>query len=213
MGSPGLLARFREEISTAQVSEPNLSGSPSFDLSKLCASPFLQSLYAETLRLRVANIILRTPHLQEMDFGRWRIPRGSIVAAMSYIAHRDEKLYRIGSAKDPHPLDQFWAERFLDYDTLPTKESISKENPDLSRNPRFCMDGLAGAWMPYGGGSNICPGRHFAKQEILLTAALLISTFDIQLEGPGPDVDWRFFGTGTLGVKGKTVGKIRRRKL
>ncbi len=33
---------------------------------------------------------------------------------------------------------------------------------------------------PYGGGTTICPGRFFAKQEILLTIGLLVSKFDIE---------------------------------
>lgn len=31
-----------------------------------------------------------------------------------------------------------------------------------------------------GGGVSICPGRHFAEQEIMLTLAMLASRFDIE---------------------------------
>ena len=35
-----------------------------------------------------------------------------------------------------------------------------------------------------GGGVTICPGRHFAKQEIMATIAMLVTNLDIEL------VDW-----------------------
>lgn len=35
-----------------------------------------------------------------------------------------------------------------------------------------------------GGGTSICPGRHFAKQEIMLTLAMIVSRFDIEV------LDW-----------------------
>ncbi len=31
-----------------------------------------------------------------------------------------------------------------------------------------------------GGGLSMCPGRHFAKQEIILTLAMLVSRFDVE---------------------------------
>ena len=34
-----------------------------------------------------------------------------------------------------------------------------------------------------GGGTSICPGRHFAKQEIMLTLAMIVSRFDIEYLG------------------------------
>jgi hypothetical protein len=32
-----------------------------------------------------------------------------------------------------------------------------------------------------GGGVSICPGRHFAKQEIMATIAVMVTTFDIEM--------------------------------
>lgn len=34
-----------------------------------------------------------------------------------------------------------------------------------------------------GGGISICPGRHFAKQEIMATLAIMVTTFDIEMLG------------------------------
>ena len=39
-----------------------------------------------------------------------------------------------------------------------------------------------------GGGPGMCPGRHFAKQEVLLTVAALLTSFDIDfVEWTKPD--------------------------
>ncbi|KAH8594147.1 hypothetical protein B0O99DRAFT_688170 [Bisporella sp. PMI_857] len=49
---------------------------------------------------------------------------------------------------------------------------------------QFCMKGRPSSFFPYGGGHVMCPGRHFAKQEILLTLAILITKFDMEF------LDW-----------------------
>ena len=72
--------------------------------------------------------------------------------------------------------------------------------------------------MPYGGGSNKCPGRFYAKEETLLTAAHLIVNFEIELQHDSAQIDWRYFGTGVLGVlgvlgvKGKRPFRLRCRQ-
>lgn len=43
----------------------------------------------------------------------------------------------------------------------------------IDRPPYFSLDGLNGSWIPYGGGFRACPGRHFAKREILMTLAVM----------------------------------------
>jgi cytochrome P450 len=158
-------------------------------------------LYAETLRLYVANIVLRTPAHHAIKVRDWVVRPGDIMAMMSYPMHHDATKYNTGDAQEPHPLSEFWADRFL----------VPEECEGGSRM-KFSLKGLDGSWIPYGGGSNICPGRHFAKQEMLLTAALLIGNFDIQLTGSSPKVDERFFGTGVLGVQGTQPCRIQRRE-
>lgn len=77
------------------------------------------------------------------------------------------------------------------------------------------MEGLSGAWLPFGGGSRQCPGRNFAKQEIILSFALIATMFDIELlEGTKKDSmqpDMKYYGLGTLPPKGKVPFRIRRR--
>jgi cytochrome P450 len=68
------------------------------------------------------------------------------------------------------------------------------------------MAGLANSWIPYSGGVRHCPGWHFAKQEMMVTAALLVSAFDVELKtgkGWDPQSDVRYFALGTMPENGE----------
>ena len=60
----------------------------------------------------------------------------------------------------------------------------------------------------------MCPGRHFAKLEILSTFAMILTLFDVVLaQGAGTilEDDMGGFGFGSLWPKGKSPVRIRRR--
>ena len=63
---------------------------------------------------------------------------------------------------------------------LPFRESGSHLR---NNSPHFTIDGLTGAWLPYGGGSRQYHGRNFAEQEIILGFAIMFSMLDIELLG------------------------------
>ncbi|KAI0865526.1 cytochrome P450 [Xylaria cubensis] len=64
-------------------------------------------------------------------------------------------------------------------------------------------------------GPRHCPGRHFAKRQMLLTIALLVSLFDCEMVEEGKDVREDFtlsgFGGGVSHPAGKVPIEIRRR--
>lgn len=117
---------------------------------------------------------------------------------MSYPMHRNKAMFKTGILQEPQPLSVFWAERFL----------VSTTEGGIALSLKDCE----GAWVPYGGGSNECPGRFYAKQETLLTAALLIGTLEVELQHNSAQIEWRYFGTGVLGVKSKQPFRLRRRQ-
>lgn len=138
------------------------------------------------------------------------------------------EIWNAGTPDDPHPLDRFWADRFLVYpddpSSGPSRRDLSttaklqrKSDSGFKREtgPRFSMDGVTGGWIPYGGGQRICPGRYFAKQEIIGTFATLFTYYDIELL---PAKDWvpkpnmKFFPFGGLPPLGKIPFRIRRRR-
>lgn len=71
---------------------------------------------------------------------------------------------------------------------------------------------MSGSFIPFGGGVYTCPGRHFAKREVLLTCAVLVALVDIELDRESDlEMDWSTCGFGTLKPKGAVPFRMRRR--
>lgn len=141
-------------------------------------------------------------------------------------------IWSTGGTDDPHPLNTMWADRFI-VDSkdpssgplrVPKKEKSQHHtgvgnqedgDADFARQ-RFSMDGLSASWIPYGGGTSLCPGRHFAKQEIITTAAILLTAYEMELDvskaGKEPQSDMKCFGFGTMPPDRAIPFRIRRRK-
>lgn len=216
-----LLSRLRHEVKSAQMGELTETRP---DIGKLCGGQLLQSVYAETLRLRVAILVTRAPEHEDFQLGDYLFPKDKIIALSSRTAAMDETVWNAGSTERPRPLNEFWSDRFLIYpndpgsgplrkskDTTPSEENRGgNANPE----PRFSMEGLSGGWIPYGGGQRMCPGRHFAKQEIIGTFALVSNFFDIELLTPQGclyEADMKYFPLGGLPPTQKIPFRLRRR--
>lgn len=205
-------------------------------------------MYAETLRLTVRIIPNRVPVVPSMNLNGWAFPKGEAVGCSSSIEAMDRSIWSTGE-NDEHPLEEFWAERFMVYPDLegsgpikrPRKaKSSAKSDGKLGQNgdtkhettehskPQFSLEGLSSTWIPYGGGVRLCPGRHFAKQEMITSMALWLSAYDIELlsakdgktikEGGMPQdfkygVNTAYFGLGTCPPKGPVRCRVRRRKV
>lgn len=188
------MARVRAEIEPCRTAT-------GFDIDQLLKLPLLQSVYAEVLRMRVHMLITRIPQYDNMHVGHCTVPRGQMAVMSTTVAHMDPDAWNTGHDNE-HPLDQFWADRFLVDDPSP-------QHPKKS----FTTEPVTGAWFPYGGGPRMCPGRHFAKRDIIFTAALMVTMFDmdIQADVPSLQMDMRGFGLGTMAVSGAVPVRIRRR--
>ncbi|KAI1382460.1 cytochrome P450 [Hypoxylon crocopeplum] len=185
-----------------------------FDTEKLCSDPLLQSVYAETLRLRVAALIVREAAQRDFSFCGWHIKKNEVLTVSSHTEAMNEDIWGMGQDSNPHPLDTFWSHRFLvdpeDPNSGPLRDPKLKKI--TNRDPYFSTDGLAGTWIPYGGGRSLCPGRHFAKREIMLTTAVFLTAYEFDLDPSYiPTVDMGHFGFGTMPPKGKIPCRIRRR--
>ncbi|KAI0882867.1 cytochrome P450 [Annulohypoxylon maeteangense] len=207
---PELLASVRAEIDAIALTSAD--GHIQFHIDQLLRLPVLQAVYAETLRLRMDFYIIRMPDKVDMNIQDWIIPRRKVMVAPTTVAHMDSKAWSTG-LNNEHPVDLFWIGRFLKYPTR-SMHSVDTQSQDPA-SPTFSTKEFEGSWIPYGGGPRQCPGRHFAKRQILLTIALMVSLFDCEISEVGKHVQGdstlKGFGSGVSLPDGKVPAKIRRR--
>ena len=233
---PDILSQALTEVAESQSRTPP-DMNPTMRIDSLCSMPLLQAMYADTLRLYTSLFSVRSASHASFTLCNFKIPKDELVAVDSRVAAMDSNAWNTGTptadANTPHPLHRFWAERFLVYPADRTSGPL-RVNPavkpqvsvpgssapphghDGKASPRFSMDGLAGAWVPYGGGNRQCPGRNFAKQEIILGFAIVLSTLEIELSGNDNherrNPDMKYYGLGTLPPKGTIPFRVRRRE-
>ena len=97
-------------------------------------------------------------------------------------------------------------------------------DPDAFRFDRFVDDRGRAAWfskggrhltmpfLPFGGGVSMCPGRFFARNEIKVLVATLMSWLDTELvDRELPPLDFSRIGLGTLPPTKDVVVRVRAR--
>ena len=135
----------------------------------------------------------------------------------SYNAQMDSKAWCTNDKRPSEPVEVFCAERFLEYPkphpdcTHPSTKS-DQAAVGLQPAPKFSLKDRSGDWIPYGGGQRMCPGRHFAKQEMIASLAIMLTLFDIELldeAGRIPNNDMVGFGFGVLWPKGATPVRMK----
>jgi cytochrome P450 len=198
------------------------------------SSPVLSSVFAETLRLHSTMYSMLTARGADAKLGKWRLPQGQIGVVNTGLSHMDEEVWNTRDGK--HPLASFWADRFLVYPDDPTSGPLNQNRRRYATSPAakpkteegqeyassvaadaggptFSLDGLEGAWIPYGAGRHACPGRVMSKQMVIYTCALMVSQFDIELiDGPVPvEKDSWSFGFNVAVPMKKIPFRIRRR--
>lgn len=196
---PQLLAQVRNEVH--ECIEHVETSRISFDTKKLLRQPVMQAIYAETLRLRVNGFIVRHTTKYNVDIGHHTIPQNRFVVTSSTPAHMDPTVWSSGENAS-HPPEEFWPGRFL-------KQDASKSSVE------FSLAGTEGSWIPFSGGANMCPGRTFTKLEVLMTMALMVTLFDVEILADSNKIQMSSgnFGFGTLSPKEEIPVRIRRRKV
>lgn len=116
--------------------------------------PWLNAVLAESMRLYPPAWVMGRKVVQEVEFGGYRFPKSSLLLVSQWVIQRDERWF-------PDPL-KFDPERWA---------------PELrARRPRY-------SWFPFGAGSRVCVGEHFAWMESLLLLAVLAKDWRFHLEG------------------------------
>lgn len=223
---PALLEQVREEIAPFISWDGPGQEKLSVDIDNLCSQTLVQSIYAEVLRFHNGTVINRVPRVPALNLGGWHFRQDEPIIVSTYDTARDPTVWNQGAAGDLHPVDEFWPERFI---VDPANASLrgpviaqaDEQSQNVERNEaasesgrRFTLDGTDGSWVPYGGGARMCPGRHFAKKELIVTMAMFLTAFDIELVNAAPggiQNDLSYFMFGVMHPKGAVPARIRRR--
>ncbi|RMZ77484.1 hypothetical protein DV738_g4348, partial [Chaetothyriales sp. CBS 135597] len=167
-----LLAHVRAEIDRARS-----PSSGSIDIAALlndCA--YLNSCLHETMRCYVDVLITRTLS-EDHTLDHYILNKGDIIIAPAYLSHHDPRFWSSRSSSKgtaataattgPPPENVWFGERFLKHD--PATGQVT-----------FSTAGTGGKFFPFGGGTYLCPGRVFAKQEVFGSIAAFLSLFDVE---------------------------------
>lgn len=170
---PDLRARVLAEIEPCATGGGGGDGAAvDLDIQRLAGSPVMQSVLHETLRLYTDVLVTRElfedvtlPLGGKGEPARQVLLRkGTRVIAPSLMNHWDPVHF-----SEP-PAHVFSPDRYL----VPAKPEKGEDGPRV-----FSSASDDGRVWPWGGGKTICPGRLFAKQEVMAAVALVLLSFDI----------------------------------
>lgn len=159
-GDDAVLPKVMEELALVQSDDGQIL------LPKLMALPLLNSIFFEVLRLYIDLVLLRrlddTVTLPVDETEQVVLEKG-IVMCPVWSIHRD------GQSLSRPPAADFMASRHVRVDPG-------------SGKPAFAPS-AAGQLLSFGCGKVLCPGRIFAKQEVLSAVASILLAYDIEFVG------------------------------
>lgn len=71
--------------------------------------------------------LMRIPSHKDYVLGKWRFPQDQLFVMSSRTAHHNEESWNTGTQEEPHPLNRFWADRFLVYPNDRTSGPLKKK--------------------------------------------------------------------------------------
>ncbi|KAI1814269.1 cytochrome P450 [Poronia punctata] len=159
---PQLLSVVRNEIKGTLRADG--TGRPGFNIADLKVKcPMLVATYRECLRLGSDNYSTRMVKENTLLADRYFLKKGAIVQIAGGVIHADPSIWG-------DDVERFDPRRFTEKPGSPTAKQ-GQIHP--------------AAFRAFGGGKTLCPGRHFATNEILGFVALVVMMFDIEAPGRG----------------------------
>lgn len=181
---PDALEQVRAELNEHLPYVPLEAGDDQPWTREQCAKLKLtDSAMSEALRLATGSMVIREavePTTLTMNDGQTiGIRKGDSVAIYPALTHLDSRVF-----SNP---EQFQVDRFL-----------NGEQRELDGQK------LTTAFLPFGAGVSMCPGRYWAKNEVLMILALLLQHADLSVpkDEPIPPFDTSRVGIGVYPPKG-----------
>ena len=157
---PGILEDIRKEVSSIMTETIDETGDSirSLDITSVKTNcPLLTSTFQEVLRQRSVGTSIRQVMQDTMLDDQWLLKKGCITLTPSRVLHKDSAIW--GS-----DVDVFNPRRFMKGE-VPKTENGKRPNPT--------------AFRAFGGGTTMCPGRHFATAEILAVVTMFVMRYDM----------------------------------
>ncbi|MCB9755390.1 MAG: cytochrome P450 [Myxococcales bacterium] len=190
------LAAVREELAAGGADDPaRRSGERVWTRDELDSMRLLDSCICEALRLSSASMVLRRvteSHAIPLVSGATaRVREGDLVCLFPYLSHRDPEIFE---APNEYRFDRFVR-----------AQGVARFEKRGERVPF--------AYLPYGAGASMCPGRFWAHREIKLLIATLLTAYEFDVPRHAlPPLDQRRAGLGILPPDGDLRVRLRRRR-
>lgn len=189
-GAEGFLGRVRrelEEVVEEQRDEETGERKRVLSLDKVkngTACPTLMAVLKECLRVGSDNYSTRLVKSDTMLAGQYFLKKDSVVQIAGGIIHADERIWGDDAGV-------FNPERFLSSSSSnkprdkgtngdEEQDNIGKGNGNGTTSTSTSGNVHPAAFRAFGGGKTLCPGRHFATNEILAFVAMIVLTFDLE---------------------------------
>lgn len=166
-----VLADVRAEVESLVLNNEDGMGTHSIDLAKIPPScPLLLSTFQETMRYRSSASPGMRKVLDDVMVEGWFLKKGSILLIPNTIQHTSTSAWGESAATFDH-------RRFV------RRAEAGQDKPLFNRT----------AFRAFGGGHTLCPGRHFAINEVMTLAALMVLQFNLVPvnDGKWPRPTWR----------------------
>ena len=167
----------------AEMSQYYSPQSGHYDISSLRKLPLVQSVQAETRRLRVATVVTHTNTIDGFQLdSHWALSRGSIATFFSRDFSLNEDLWSKARPRTVEKsLNDFWAQRFLVPDNTKASAPSEKQRKSKMDAGRFSLEGLE-VWNSTVAENPL--GREFADAIQTATVAVFLTQFELELCEP-----------------------------
>ena len=168
---PAVLEELRTETANIVTTSTNADGITvrSLDITSIkYRCPLLTSTFQEVLRHRACSTSVRQVMADTLLNEQYLLKKDCIVQMPTSVLHGD-------AATWGPDVKEFNHRRFM------PGEASNKRDTGKNRHPA--------AFRAFGGGSTLCPGRHFATTEILAIVVMFIMRYDVTpVAGAWPDI-------------------------
>ena len=163
--NPSLLRDIRFELETHSITSTSAASKTLHVLTLRDRSPLLSSTWNELLRLYARGASSRLVLEDTWLDNKYLLKKNMVVQMPTAVMHSDPAVW----GPDAHSFDP---RRFM--------KSVDDNNRG---KPAAAKSGAA--YRPFGGGSALCPGRHFVTMEVMTLTAWLVLRYDMEPLGRG----------------------------